>query len=169
MLARSLPLSGRVPKTLAALPRYIAMLSLCDSFDWRQLLLITEPDAQLHLAGKSTCHLMMKTFANFLKAEEILYTPWDTTSEGGLNYTENLKFYLGNKYTSKFDWGRIVLLFEYEAWSEVVGMNGGWLLASTIADYTNLEKITLAYGQILPDSSPEELLLTYVGLDYASK
>ncbi|CAG9119929.1 unnamed protein product [Plutella xylostella] len=31
MLARSLPLSGRVPEALAALPRYIAMLSLCDS------------------------------------------------------------------------------------------------------------------------------------------
>ncbi|XP_045504213.1 atrial natriuretic peptide receptor 1 isoform X2 [Colias croceus] len=68
-------------------------------YDWRQLLLINEPEAQLSVAGKSTCHLMMKTFANFLKIEEMIYTPWDTTSDGGLNYTENLKFYLGLKYT----------------------------------------------------------------------
>ncbi|CAH1636158.1 unnamed protein product [Spodoptera littoralis] len=69
-------------------------------FKWKQLLLINEPESQLHIAGKSTCHLMMKTFANFLKKEDILYTPWDTTSDAGLNYTENLKFYLGYKYTS---------------------------------------------------------------------
>ncbi|KAG6445508.1 hypothetical protein O3G_MSEX003951 [Manduca sexta] len=69
-------------------------------FEWRQLLLITEPEAQVHVGGKSTCHLMMKSFANFLKMEEIIYTPWDTTSDAGLNYTENLKFYLGYKYTT---------------------------------------------------------------------
>lgn len=44
---------------------------------------------------------MMKTLANFLKKEDLMYTPWDTTSEGGKNHTENLKFYLGYKYTSK--------------------------------------------------------------------
>ncbi|VVC94768.1 unnamed protein product [Leptidea sinapis] len=71
-------------------------------YDWRQLLLINEPEAQVNVAGKSTCHLMMKTFANFLKIEDIMYTPWDTTSDGGLNYTENLKFYLGYKYTNRF-------------------------------------------------------------------
>lgn len=71
------------------------------SYNWRQLLLINEPEAQVDVAGKSTCHLMIKTFANFLKIEDIIYTPWDTTSDGGLNHTENLKFYLGYKYTSK--------------------------------------------------------------------
>lgn len=72
------------------------------SYNWKQLLLINEPEAQIHVAGKSTCLLMMKSFANFLKKEEIIYTPWDTTSDAGLNTTENLKFYLGTKYTSKF-------------------------------------------------------------------
>lgn len=71
------------------------------SFKWRHLLLITEPDAQMAVGGKSTCHLMMRTFANCLKDEDIMYSPWDTTSDGGKNYTENLKFYLGYKYTSK--------------------------------------------------------------------
>jgi hypothetical protein len=71
------------------------------SFNWKQLLLINDPESQLEVAGKSTCHLMMKTFANYLKLEEIMYTPWDTTSDGGLNYTENLKYQLGYKYTSK--------------------------------------------------------------------
>ncbi|XP_046971837.1 atrial natriuretic peptide receptor 1 isoform X2 [Vanessa cardui] len=75
------------------------LIDVMRHFDWRQLLLINEPDAQLEVAGKSTCHLMMKTFANYLKIEDIIYTPWDTTSDGGLNYTENLKFYLGYKYT----------------------------------------------------------------------
>ncbi|XP_050354958.1 atrial natriuretic peptide receptor 1 isoform X2 [Nymphalis io] len=75
------------------------LIDVMRHYDWRQLLLINEPDAQLDVAGKSTCHLMMKTFANFLKIEDIIYTPWDTTSDGGLNYTENLKFYLGYKYT----------------------------------------------------------------------
>lgn len=65
-------------------------------------MLINEPDAQMDVAGKSTCHLMMKTFANFLKIEDIIYIPWDTTSDGGLNYTENLKLYVGFKYSSKF-------------------------------------------------------------------
>ncbi|XP_026332130.1 atrial natriuretic peptide receptor 1 isoform X2 [Hyposmocoma kahamanoa] len=51
------------------------------------------------VGGKSTCHLMMRTFANCLKDEDIMYSPWDTTSDGGKNYTENLKFYLGYKYT----------------------------------------------------------------------
>lgn len=78
-----------------------AIFSTPSSFEWRQLLLINEPDAQLDVAGKGTCLLMMKTFANYLKIEDIIYTPWDTTSDGGLNYTENLKFYLGYKYTSK--------------------------------------------------------------------
>lgn len=45
---------------------------------------------------------MMKSLANYLKKEEIIYTPWDTTSDAGLNYTENLKLNLGYKYTSKF-------------------------------------------------------------------
>ncbi|CAB3227788.1 unnamed protein product [Arctia plantaginis] len=76
------------------------IIDLMRHFKWQQLLLINEPESQLHVAGKSTCHLMMKSFANFLKAEEIIYTPWDTTSDGGLNYTENLKFYLGYKYTN---------------------------------------------------------------------
>ncbi|RVE44226.1 hypothetical protein evm_011125 [Chilo suppressalis] len=75
------------------------LINLMRHFTWRQLLIISDPESQLHIAGKSTCHLMMKTLANYLKFEEILYTPWDTTSEGGLNYTENLKFYLGYKYT----------------------------------------------------------------------
>ncbi|XP_063896988.1 atrial natriuretic peptide receptor 1 isoform X2 [Helicoverpa armigera] len=75
------------------------LIDLMRHFEWKQLLLINEPESQLHVAGKSTCHLMMKSFANFLKKEEILYTPWDTTSDAGLNYTENLKFYLGYKYT----------------------------------------------------------------------
>ncbi|XP_049885554.1 atrial natriuretic peptide receptor 1 isoform X3 [Pectinophora gossypiella] len=75
------------------------IISLMRNFHWRQLLLITEPDAQLSVAGKNTCHLMMKTLANFLKKEDLMYTPWDTTSDGGKNDTENLKFYLGYKYT----------------------------------------------------------------------
>ncbi|XP_014371532.2 atrial natriuretic peptide receptor 1 isoform X2 [Papilio machaon] len=75
------------------------IIDIMRHYDWRQLLLINEPEAQVHVAGKSTCLLMMKTFANYLKKEDIIYTPWDTTSDGGLNYTENLKFYLGYKYT----------------------------------------------------------------------
>ncbi|XP_013166110.1 PREDICTED: uncharacterized protein LOC106116712 [Papilio xuthus] len=76
------------------------IIDIMRHYDWRQLLLINEPEAQVHVAGKSTCLLMMKTFANYLKKEDIIYTPWDTTSDGGLNYTENLKFYLGYKYTN---------------------------------------------------------------------
>ncbi|XP_039759867.1 atrial natriuretic peptide receptor 1 isoform X2 [Pararge aegeria] len=75
------------------------LIDVMRHFDWRQLLLINEPDAQLDVAGKFTCHLVMKTFANFLKIEEIIYIPWDTTSDGGFNYTENLRLYLGYKYT----------------------------------------------------------------------
>lgn len=71
------------------------------SFKWTKALLITEPDAQLDVAGLNTCHLMMKTFANSVQKEGIRYSPWDTTSNGGKNYTENLKFYIGFKYTSK--------------------------------------------------------------------
>ncbi|XP_062525250.1 receptor type guanylyl cyclase isoform X2 [Bombyx mori] len=74
------------------------IIDLMKHFGWRQLLLINEPEAQVYVGGKSTCHLMMKSLANFLKREEIIYSPWDTTSNGGLNYTENLKLYLGNKY-----------------------------------------------------------------------
>ncbi|XP_028166316.1 uncharacterized protein LOC114357069 isoform X1 [Ostrinia furnacalis] len=76
------------------------LIDLFRHFNWRQLLLINDPEAQVNVAGKSTCHLMMKTFANYLKLEEIMYIPWDTTSDGGQNYTENLKFYLGYKYTN---------------------------------------------------------------------
>ncbi|KAJ2954871.1 hypothetical protein O0L34_g3191 [Tuta absoluta] len=76
------------------------IIKLMQSFHWRQLLLITEPDAQLSVAGRNTCHLMMKTLANFLKIEDFLYTPWDLTSDGGKNDTENLKFYVGYKYAN---------------------------------------------------------------------
>ncbi|XP_069361900.1 atrial natriuretic peptide receptor 1-like isoform X2 [Maniola hyperantus] len=75
------------------------LIDVMRHFEWRQLVLINEPDAQNDVAGKYTCHLVMKTLANFLKIEEIIYIPWDTTSDGGLNYTENLRLYLGYKYT----------------------------------------------------------------------
>ncbi|CAG5014719.1 unnamed protein product [Parnassius apollo] len=83
------------------------IIDIMRHYDWRQLLLINEPEAQVHVAGKSTCLLMMKTFANYLKKEDIIYTPWDTTSDGGLNYTENLKFYLGYKYTTRAPFGSL--------------------------------------------------------------
>ncbi|XP_052756277.1 atrial natriuretic peptide receptor 1 isoform X3 [Galleria mellonella] len=75
------------------------LIDIMRHYNWRQLLLITEPEAQVHIAGKSTCHLMMKTFANYLKKENITYIPWDTTSDGGKNNTENLKIYLNYRYT----------------------------------------------------------------------
>ncbi|CAK1545473.1 unnamed protein product [Leptosia nina] len=138
-------------------------------YDWRQLLLINEPEAQVDVAGKSTCHLMMKTFANFLKIEDIIYTPWDTTSDGGLNHTENLKFYLGYKYTSKFDWKRTVLLYETSAFVEYVGVRGGHLLASTIHDFLIREAFHVYGRELQPHVPAAEALLKYVGYDYTSK
>ncbi|XP_047986095.1 atrial natriuretic peptide receptor 1-like isoform X2 [Leguminivora glycinivorella] len=75
------------------------LIDVMRHFDWKQLLLIIEPEAQVNVAGMSSCHLMMKSLANYLKKEEIIYTPWDTTSDAGRNYTENLKTYLNNQYT----------------------------------------------------------------------
>nr|XP_013189958.1 unnamed protein product [Amyelois transitella] len=76
------------------------LIDVMRHFNWRQLLLITESEGQVHVAGKSTCHLMMKTFANYLKHENITYIPWDTKSDGGRNNSENLKFYLAYRYTN---------------------------------------------------------------------
>ncbi|XP_053615284.1 atrial natriuretic peptide receptor 1-like isoform X2 [Plodia interpunctella] len=75
------------------------LIDVMRHFNWQQLLLISESESQLHVAGKSTCHLMMKTFANYLKQENITYIPWDTKSDGGRNNSENLKFYLAYRYT----------------------------------------------------------------------
>ncbi|XP_063382132.1 atrial natriuretic peptide receptor 1-like isoform X3 [Cydia fagiglandana] len=75
------------------------LIDVMRHFDWKQLLLIIEPEAQVNVAGMSSCHLMMKSLANYLKKEDIIYTPWDTTSDAGRNYTENLKTYLNYQYT----------------------------------------------------------------------
>ncbi|CAF4879879.1 unnamed protein product [Pieris macdunnoughi] len=147
------------------------IINVMRHYDWRQLLLINEPEAQVDVAGKSTCHLMMKTFANFLKIEDIIYTPWDTTSDGGLNHTENLKFYLGYKYTSKcrFKWNRAALLYETSAFAEYVGARGGHLLASTIHDYMIREGVHI-FGRELQGNIPAiETLRQWVGFDYSSK
>ncbi|CAH2054245.1 unnamed protein product, partial [Iphiclides podalirius] len=123
------------------------IIDIMRHYDWRQLLLINEPEAQVHVAGKSTCLLMMKTFANYLKKEDIIYTPWDTTSDGGLNYTENLKFYLGYKYTSN---------------------SGGFLMASTIHEYMLLEGIAVFGREMQPQQTYEDLLIQYVGNNFAN-
>ncbi|CAG9568152.1 unnamed protein product [Danaus chrysippus] len=125
------------------------LIDIMRHYAWRQLVLINEPDAQMDVAGKSTCHLMMKTFANFLKIEDIIYIPWDTTSDGGLNYTENLKLYVGFKYS--------------------IGWRGGFLLASTIHDYMILEGIDVFGREIQPQQTYEDLLLQNVGSNYASE
>lgn len=117
------------------------LVSTPSSYNWRQLLLINEPEAQVHVAGKSTCLLMMKTFANYLKKEDIIYTPWDTTSDGGLNYTENLKFYLGYKYTSEY----IFVLSEYLYCGVKVSNFTQWIIVVTIRIYILLTKRCFRY------------------------
>ncbi|KAL4703676.1 hypothetical protein ACJJTC_016220 [Scirpophaga incertulas] len=139
------------------------------SFNWKQLLLINDPDAQLKVAGKSTCHLMMKTFANYLKVEDIMYTSWDTTSDGGLNYTENLKFYLGYKHTSKYDWGRTILIYETPAFRDIIGADGGFLLASNIHEFMTKEGIAITGKELRPSQPHEEMLREDVGNNYASE
>uniref|UniRef100_A0A2A4JMG0 Uncharacterized protein n=1 Tax=Heliothis virescens TaxID=7102 RepID=A0A2A4JMG0_HELVI len=132
---------GRVVSSLEELIRCV--------FEWKQLLLINEPESQLHVAGKSTCHLMMKSFANFLKKEEILYTPWDTTSDAGLNYTENLKFYLGYKYTT--------LLYDTPAYESLVGGSGGYLMAATIHGYMLGTSIEVFGWEMMAQQSFEDI------------
>ncbi|KAF9808311.1 hypothetical protein SFRURICE_008364, partial [Spodoptera frugiperda] len=109
---------------------------------------------------------MMKTFANFLKKEDILYTPWDTTSDAGLNYTENLKFYLGYKYTSKFGWGRAALLYDTQAYRINVGDSGGFLLASTIHGYMLAHDIDVFGWELRPQDTFEDMLVQIVGNTY---
>ncbi|KAJ8711872.1 hypothetical protein PYW08_008826 [Mythimna loreyi] len=130
-------------------------------FKWKQLLLINEPESQLHVAGKSTCHLMMKSFANFLKKEEIIYTPWDTTSDAGQNYTENLKFYLGYKYTT--------LIYDTPAYERFVGSSGGYLLAATIHNFMIMEGIEVFGWEIMALQPFEEMLVQVVGNTFASE
>ncbi|CAK1594038.1 unnamed protein product [Parnassius mnemosyne] len=141
------------------------IIDIMRHYDWRQLLLINEPEAQVHVAGKSTCLLMMKTFANYLKKEDIIYTPWDTTSDGGLNYTENLKFYLGYK----FGWTRAVILYETPGYMLFVGASGGYLMASSIHQYMLFEGINVYGREIQPRQPYKELLLENVGNNYASE
>ncbi|PZC83038.1 hypothetical protein B5X24_HaOG208905 [Helicoverpa armigera] len=135
------------------------LIDLMRHFEWKQLLLINEPESQLHVAGKSTCHLMMKSFANFLKKEEILYTPWDTTSDAGLNYTENLKFYLGYKYTT--------LLYDTPAYESLVGGSGGYLMAATIHGYMLGSSIEVFGWEMMAQQSFEDMLVQIVGNDFA--
>ncbi|XP_060806014.1 atrial natriuretic peptide receptor 1 isoform X2 [Amyelois transitella] len=139
------------------------LIDVMRHFNWRQLLLITESEGQVHVAGKSTCHLMMKTFANYLKHENITYIPWDTKSDGGRNNSENLKFYLAYR----FEWQRCVLIYDTPAYHDTVGGSGGFLLASTIHNYMLLEGISVFGKEMIAQQSHEEMLLQDVGNSYA--
>lgn len=69
---------------------------VCPSrWSWRQVLLVTEADGQQRVAGRATCHLMMKTLANFLKGAGLRYTPWDASAPP---YLDGLQYYAGRTY-----------------------------------------------------------------------
>ncbi|GBP85007.1 hypothetical protein EVAR_64336_1 [Eumeta japonica] len=175
--------------------RRLCSRALCTSLVIVQLVsqavMVIEPDAQMQVGGKHSCHLMMKSAANFLKKEGIDYIAWDVGEEvAKINFNEKLKYYLEYKYTNgsikkycyspldgciwhfcryRFGWNRAALLYESESYSEVVGASGGWLLASTIHDYFIFNRISVLGREILATHTYEEILLETVGYDFASE
>lgn len=68
-------------------------------YNWTKILIVNEPRAQENIAGLQTCHLMMKTMAQYLKERKIMYSSWDTTQNIHQNFSDNLRLEMAMTYT----------------------------------------------------------------------
>lgn len=72
----------------------------------------------------------------------------------------------------RFEWTRTVLLYETRAFETIVGMNGGFLLASTIHEFLIYEQLQV-FGWELQfnnnNNTLQDQLIEHVGNNFASE
>lgn len=70
---------------------------------------------------------------------------------------------------NRFEWRRLALLYESQAFEETVGQSGGFLLASTLNEFLVLERFEVHARELQLQNSLQDQLIQNVGNDYASE
>lgn len=71
--------------------------------------------------------------------------------------------------SNRFNWNRVVILYETPAYGQTVGNDGGYLLAASVHYYMINAGVDAFGWELQPFNTYEEMLVEVVGNNYASE
>ncbi|XP_026674048.1 atrial natriuretic peptide receptor 1-like isoform X2 [Ceratina calcarata] len=74
------------------------LITLMDRYEWNKVHLVYATNGQSQVAGRHTCHLMMKTVVQFIKEKNVTFDNFDVETTTPKDYPQGLRNHVANKY-----------------------------------------------------------------------